>query len=246
MSKDKNQEKKLSRVCYTFADKLTPGRLVRRYKRFLADVTLENGSQVVAHCPNSGSMATCIEENAPVYLSPSNNPKRRTAFTWEMIYINQGWIGVNTIIPNYLAAEAARSQALPLFEGAVAVKPEHKISEHTRLDLLVEKPDGPLYVEVKNVTMMVNGRALFPDAKTTRGAKHLKELMELHKNGARTAMLYIIQRPDTNSFGPAVDKDPEYAELYHQARSQGVEIVAVEARVSPQEVRLHRLITLED
>jgi sugar fermentation stimulation protein A len=163
-----------------------------------------------------------------------------------MIYMNQGWIGVNTMIPNYLALEAARRQALPLFRGAANVKPEYKVSDHTRLDLMMEMPDGPLYVEVKNVTMMVQGRALFPDAKTTRGAKHLKELMLLHQNGARAAMLYVIQRPDADSFGPAVDKDPEYAELYHEARSHGVEIVAVEARVSPREVRLHRLIPLED
>ncbi|MBI4799809.1 MAG: DNA/RNA nuclease SfsA, partial [Desulfarculus sp.] len=164
----------LEGVRLDFDPPLLPGRLVRRFQRFLAEVDLEDGRRVLAHCPNSGSMLGCLEDGAPVYLSPSPAPGRRTAFTWEMIFIAGGWVGINTGLPNRLVALAAEMRALPPFSDAVAVRREVKISAHTRLDLLVQRASGPLYVEVKNVTLVRDGRALFPDAVTSRGAKHLE------------------------------------------------------------------------
>lgn len=239
-------QKKLRQVEHVFDPPLTRARLLRRYKRFLADVEMEDGSRLTIHCPNSGSMLGCLEEGAPVYMSPSQNPKRRTPFTWEMIQISGAWIGVNTGWPNYLAARAAELQALPLFKDALSVKREVKVSQHTRLDLMVELPDGPLYVEVKNVSLVRNGQAHFPDAKTTRGAKHLEELMSLKSQGFGAAMLYTVQRPDGESFAPAQDIDPEYDRLWHQARQRGVEIVVVVVEVSPVKLRLARTLPLAD
>jgi len=234
----------LSAVRHAFADPLTPGRLIRRYKRFLADVELNDGRQVTAHCPNSGSMLGCLEQGAPVFLSQNHDAKRRTAYTWQMIFINQGWVGINTLVPNRLVAQAARKQALPLFQGAREVRPEVKTSEHTRLDLLVEREQGPLYVEVKNVTLVADGAAIFPDAKTTRGAKHLVELMNLKSQGAGAAAVFVVQRMDANCFAPAREIDPDYADLLVKARKRGVQVAAVQAKVSPREIHLLRELPL--
>jgi sugar fermentation stimulation protein A len=239
-------EKRLRQVEHVFDPPLIRAKLLRRYKRFLADVEMEDGSRVTIHCPNSGSMKGCLEDGAVVYMSPSQNPKRRTPYTWEMIQIGGNWIGVNTGWPNYLAARAAELEVLPLFQDAVSVRREVKVSEHTRLDLMVELPSGPLYVEVKNVSLVRNGQAHFPDAKTTRGAKHLEELMALKSKGFGAAMLYTVQRPDGESFAPAQDIDPDYARLMHMARKKGVEIVVVEVEVSPVKLRLRRSLPLAD
>ena len=238
---------KLSQVRYDFKKPLVPGRLIRRYKRFLADVELENGERVLAHCPNSGSMLSCLEDMAPVMLTPSDNPKRRTAFTWEMIYINGGWLGINTLVPNKLMVQAARQRAHPFFAGVVEVKPEVKVSEHSRLDLACDLEDGGrLFCEVKNVTLMQNGLARFPDAKTQRGAKHLNELIALKEQGHRAAMLYVVQRGDTESFEPAEDIDPNYAEGFHRAEEAGVEMLVLEAKVTPEGIWLEREIPLRE
>ncbi|MCB2190952.1 MAG: DNA/RNA nuclease SfsA [Deltaproteobacteria bacterium] len=229
-----------------FDQPLVPGRLIKRYKRFLADVRLADGGKVTAHCPNSGSMLTCLEDDAPVYLSRASNPKRRTPYTWEMIYINNGWVGVNTMAPNFLAARAAEERALKVFAGARAVRREVKVNAHTRLDMVVERAKGPLYVEVKNVTMVQGGVARFPDSVTTRGAKHFETLMQLKAQGADAAMLYVVQRGDAAYMGPATDIDPTYAKLFHQAREAGVELVAVRAEVNPIGIRLVRRLPLAE
>lgn len=235
----------LEAVRLDFDKPLEPGRLVRRFQRFLAEVDLADGRRVLAHCPNSGSMLGCLEDQAPVYLSPSPAPGRRTAYTWEMVFINRGWVGINTGLPNRLVALAARQRALPPFHDATAVRREVKISAHTRLDLLVERASGPLYVEVKNVTLVQGGRALFPDAVTSRGAKHLTELMALKAAGQEAAMVYLVQRDDADSFAPARHIDPTYARLLAQAVKAGVEAWVAQARVTPQGVSLRRLLPLE-
>ncbi len=237
---------RLASVRLPFGAPLVPGRLIRRYKRFLADVRLDNGEQVTAHCPNSGSMLGCLEDDAPVYLSRASNPARRTAYTWEMIFINRGWVGVNTMVPNALAELAARARALGPFAGAREVRREVVVGPHTRLDLVVERKKGPLYVEVKNVTLVRDGVARFPDAVTARGAKHFQTLMELKAQGADAAMLYVVQRGDARAMGPASRIDPTYARLFHQARGAGVELMAVEAAVSPDEIRLVRRLPVVD
>ena len=194
-----------------FSQPLIPGKLIRRYKRFLTDVELENGEVVVAHCTNSGSMKSCIEEGAPVYLTPVNDPKRKTKFTWEMIFINNGWIGINTSVPNQLAYDWIKNGVLEPLKGYVTVKREVTFGD-SRFDVYAENEHERCFIEVKNVTLKEGRWARFPDAVTSRGLKHLKTLVEVKKQGLRAVMLYVIQRMDVDLFGAARDIDPAYAE----------------------------------
>ena len=216
-----------------FEDKLIPGRLIRRYKRFLTDVELENGEVVVAHCTNSGSMISCIEEGARVHLSPAADPKRKTRYTWEMIEINGSWVGINTNIPNLLVYEAVRDGRIEALKGYTTVKREVKF-EDSRFDIYAEKADERCFIEVKNVTMKLGDAALFPDAVTTRGRKHLETLMRVKEQGMRAVMVYVIQRMDVQYFGPARHIDPDYADALERAQKAGVEIIALQAKVSPE------------
>ncbi|MFH1058442.1 MAG: DNA/RNA nuclease SfsA [Pseudomonadota bacterium] len=234
----------LGRVAWRYPAPLIPGRLIRRYQRFLADVELADGRVVVAHCPNSGSMLGCQEAGAAVYLSHHPEPGRRTAYTWEMIRVAAGWVGVNTGPPNRLVAEAARQRALPPFSDATGVRPEVRTGPHTRLDLLVERQRGPLYVEVKNVTLVQGDLALFPDAVTARGAKHLDELMALAGRGLGAAMVYLVQHPAAKALAPAREIDPHYARRLAAALAAGVQAWVVQAAVSPELIRLERLLPL--
>lgn len=236
----------LTDVRYPFSTTLVAGRFLRRYQRFLADIELEDGRVVTAHCPNSGSMLGCLEPHAPVYCSPQPAEGRRTALTWEMILANGGWVGINTLIPNLLVHQAATSQALPLFHGTSKVRREVRIDPHTRLDLLVERESGLLYVEVKNVTLVDHGIARFPDAPTMRGVKHLQQLIALSGEGQATAMVYVVQRQDACAFAPADDIDPKYAEYYRHARKAGVQIVVLEAQVTPSQIALARVLPVAD
>ncbi len=234
----------LDRVRERFPRPLVPGRLIRRYKRFLADVELKDGRTETVHCPNSGSMLGCDRPGAAVRLLPAGRPGRRTAYTWNMVRVGRIWVGIDTLLPNRLVAAAARARALDIFAGAERVRSEVKLSAHTRLDLVVEDRDGPIYVEVKNVSLVRGGVAHFPDAPTERGAKHLRELSGLARRGVRAAMVYVVQRTDARAFAPAADIDPRYAELFGLARQAGVAVRALEARVGPAQVALSRVLPL--
>lgn len=214
---------------------LVHGKLIKRYKRFLADVELANGEIVTAHCTNSGSMKSCLEEGAPVYLSPVNDPNRKTKFTWEMIWINNGWVGINTSIPNLVAYEWVKAGIIPGLEGYTHVQREVKFGD-SRFDLFAENGNEKCFIEVKNVTLKEGDWALFPDAQTTRGQKHLQTLMEVKAQGMRAVMLYIVQRSDVNIFGPAWDIDPAYANLLVEAHSNGVEIIPFQTRIETEGV----------
>lgn len=222
-----------------FKEKLVHGKLIKRYKRFLADVELEDGTVVTAHCTNSGSMKTCLETGAPVCLTPVNDPKRKTKFTWEMIFINGGWIGINTSIPNLLAYEAIRDGKIKKLQGYTSVKREVTFGD-SRFDIFAENDREKCFVEVKNVTMKSGDFALFPDAVTTRGKKHLETLMEVKKAGMRAVMLYVIQRTDVHRFGPAREIDPAYADALEKAVTAGVEVIPVQAEVSPEKIEIVR------
>ena len=215
-----------------FQSPLIHGILLKRYKRFLADVQLDTGEVVTAHCTNSGSMKSCIEEGAEVYLSHVNDPKRKTQYTWEIIKINGNWIGINTLVPNRLAFEWIKSGIIPGFENFATLRREVTYDD-SRFDLMAGNDKEICYIEVKNVTMKEGDFARFPDAKTTRGQKHLETLVKVKQNGMRAAMVYIIQRTDVRKFGPAWDIDPTYALLLGQAQERGVEIVPFMVRVSP-------------
>lgn len=224
-----------------FQTPLVHGTLIKRYKRFLTDVQLDDGTVVVAHCTNSGTMKSCLEDGAEVCLTPVNDPKRKTKFTWEMIKINDRWVGINTGNPNVLAFEAVREGLIPQLKGYTEVKREVKF-EDSRFDVMARNEGETCFIEVKNVTLKVGNAALFPDAVTTRGLKHLETLMSVKAQGMRAVMLYIIQRMDVDHFGPARDIDPAYAEGMKRAAAAGVEIIAMQAEVTPEGIALvHQL-----
>ncbi len=227
-----------------FTHPLVHGTLIKRYKRFLADVQLDNGKIVTAHCTNSGSMKTCLEEGAPLFLTPNNDPKRKTKFTWEMIYINNGWVGVNTGIPNLLAYDAIKAGIIPKLSGYTQVKREVTFG-NSRFDVFAANEEEKCFVEVKNVTMKVGDFARFPDAITTRGKKHLETLSTVKKQGMRAVMLYVVQRMDVNIFGVAQEIDPDYAETLNRVHAQGVEIIAVQAKVTPKSIEIVKELPFE-
>jgi len=227
-----------------FENKLIHGCLIRRYKRFLADIKLDDGTTVLAHCTNSGTMKTCLEEGAEVYLSRASDPNRKTKFTWEMIKIDGSWIGVNTSIPNKLAFEALSNNSIFSLRGYTYIRREVKFG-NSRIDIFAENESEKCFVEVKNVTMKLGNYARFPDAKTDRGFKHLNELMEVRRQGMRAVMLYIIQRTDVEIFGPAWDIDPAYSDKLLEAFEHGVEIIPVMAHVSPDKIELGHVLPFD-
>jgi sugar fermentation stimulation protein A len=234
-----------------FKSPLVYGHLVRRYKRFLADVTLEDGSVITAHCTNSGSMKSCLEEGAGVFLSPVDDPKRKTRFTWEMIRIGGDWVGINTSNPNALAFEWVSAGIVPGLEGLTGLRREVKWGD-SRFDLYGEMAGregetgtAGCFIEVKNVTLKEGRRALFPDAVTVRGLKHLNTLVRVKAAGMRAVMLYIVQRMDVELFSPARRIDPAYGKALDEAVIKGVEVIVVQARVTPESIEYHRLLPLE-
>lgn len=227
-----------------FPKQLVHGTLIKRYKRFLADIKLDNNKIVTAHCTNSGTMKSCIEEGAEVYVTHVNNPKRKTQYTWEMIKINHKWVGVNTAWPNLLAAEAIKNNEIQGLKGYSTVKREVKFND-SRFDIYCENDKEKCFIEVKNVTMKVGNYALFPDAVTTRGLKHLNTLIEAKQQGYRAVMIYIIQRSDVSAFGPAKSIDPNYSKGLKNAINEGVEILALQAKVSPESIIIEKKLPVE-
>jgi len=227
-----------------FKEELIAGKLIKRYKRFLADVELADGTIVTAHCTNSGSMKSCLEDNARVYLTPVNDPKRKTKFTWEMIEIDNQWVGINTGNPNIIAYESIKNGLIPELSGYNLVKREVKFG-NSRFDVMAENSQEVCFVEVKNVTYKKDKYALFPDAVTSRGLKHLNTLIEVKKSGRRAVMLYIIQRQDVEIFGPAEEIDPDYAKGLRDAIKNGVEVLAYQVMVSPEEIVLGKKLPIE-
>jgi sugar fermentation stimulation protein A len=227
-----------------FKSKLVRGTLVKRYKRFLADVLLEDGSQVVVHCTNSGSMKSCLETGAEVYLCPVNDPKRKTRFTWEIIKINGDWVGINTGNPNRLAYEAIVEGKIPGLGNYTTVAREVKFGD-SRFDIFAQNESEKCFVEVKNVTLKEGEYALFPDAVTIRGQKHLKTLIEVKKQGMRAVMLFIVQRSDVKIFAPAGEIDPIYAATLKMAVAEGVEVIAMQAKVTPDKIELEKKLPVE-
>ena len=228
---------------------LIRGQLIKRYKRFMADVTLENGELVTAHCANSGSMLSINEPGAEVWLSPAKNPDRKLKFTWEMIRINKSLVGVNTQHPNTLVAEAIEAGVVPSLTGFENLRREVKYGKNSRIDVLLEMGAGrDCYVEVKNVTMRRNlikgAPAEFPDGVTARGAKHLMELSDMVKEGHRAVMFYLLQRGDADIMTIARDLDPHYGEALDKARRAGVEVVAFNCKMSTNAITVAKPVEL--
>jgi sugar fermentation stimulation protein A len=223
---------------------LTRGVLVERYKRFFGDVKLEDGSIVTAHCANSGSMMNVKEPGSPVWLSANQNPKAKLDWRWEMIEIDGAKVGINTMHPNRIVEEAILERKIKELTGYAECRREVKYGkENSRIDLLLEDP-GLCYVEVKNVTLKRENRAEFPDAVTSRGTKHLRELHEMVKDGHRAVMVYLVQRADCDYFTVAGDIDPEYAEGLREAMAGGVEVLCYQCVLTEEEILLDKALEI--
>jgi len=218
--------------------KLTKGNLIKRYKRFLADVVLQTGETVTAHVPNSGAMTSCIEENCPVWLSFHDNPKRKLKYTLELTKINNQLICTNTSVANKIAIEAINDGTIKELQGYTNLRPEQKYGQNSRIDILLENEEQKCYVEVKSVTLKINDMLAFPDAITTRGTKHLQELLQMVKEGHRAVMLYVIQRTDKANFRLAKEIDKKYEETFKEVNKQGVEVLVYQSNITKKSINL--------
>jgi sugar fermentation stimulation protein A len=223
-----------------FNPPLQPATLLKRYKRFLADVRMEDGRETTVHCPNSGSMHGCSTPGSQIFLSRSENPKRKYPYTLEMIRHGTTWIGVNTMRTNSLVAEAIIGGRITEFQNMDSVQSEIKTSMSTRLDLLLTKDARTIYMEIKSCSLAEDGWAMFPDAVTTRGTKHLHELADLVARGNEGVIFFCVQRLDADQFRPAAQTDPIYAETLSKVHRQGVQILVYQAEVTPQEIHIFR------
>lgn len=223
-----------------FGQTLQSGRLVLRYKRFLADVAMDDGRLITVHCPNSGSMLGCKEPGSPVLISLADNPTRKYAHTLEMVQVGTTWVGINTARTNGLVAEAIGAGVVADLGGIETIRPEIKVSEKSRLDFLLTRGEEKIYVEVKNCSLALGRAAMFPDAVTVRGVKHLAELLTLRRTGCRAVIFFCVQRGDVDYFSPAEHVDPGYAQALREVAAQGVEVLAYGAALSSEAITIVR------
>lgn len=234
-----------------FASPLLRGTLRKRYKRFLADIVLEDGQEITAHCANPGSMMGVAPEGAPVWVSEHHGKGRKLPYSWELADIDGTLVAINTSNPNKIAFEAIEKGAIPELSGYADIRREVKYGEKSRIDLLLEggkgkRKDQPCYVEIKNVHLMREpGLAEFPDSVTARGAKHLRELTAMVEAGSRAVMLYIVQRGDCTGFSPAADLDPAYAAALNDAVKAGVETLCYDCDITTNEVVLRKALEIK-
>ena len=223
-----------------FPQPLTRGTLVSRYKRFFADVVLDDGREITAHCPNPGAMLGLNTPGLPAYVSRSENPKRKLAHTLELVEADGGLVGINTMHPNRLTAEALAAEAIPELTGYTSHRREVRYGTNSRVDFLLEAPGRePCWLEVKNCHLRRSGTlAEFPDCVAARSLKHLKELTARVEAGERAVMLFVIQRMDCDAFSACAELDPAYAKGLAQAAENGVEVLAYRCAISPHSVTL--------
>lgn len=224
-----------------FKQTLIPARLIRRYKRFLADVTLEDGREVTVHCANPGSMMGLQEPGTRIWLEPNDNPNRKLDYSWKLVELDGGHMaGIDTALPNRIVGESLDKGRIPELSEYPLVRSEVRYGNASRIDFLLSasgKPDA--YVEVKNVTLSrQTGLAEFPDSVTKRGTKHLHDLARMTAQGYRAVMFYLVQRSDCRRFSLAEDIDPDYAEAYRAAKLAGVETLCYQAALSTESVTL--------
>ncbi|MEZ4267928.1 MAG: DNA/RNA nuclease SfsA [Myxococcota bacterium] len=235
-------------VSLPFSPPLVPGHLLRRYKRFFADVRLDDGREVTAHCMNTGTMLGLLEPGSRVWLTPHDDPKRKLQWTWRIASDGDVLVGVDTQLPNAFVAAAVSAGAVPELAGYATLRREVRYGERSRIDLLLSDNPAdprPCYVEVKNVTLAADGVALFPDAVTARGLTHLGELAKVVESGGRAVMVYLVQRGDTERFAPARHIDPAYADGLRDALSRGVEAIALRCHVRPTDIALDRALPVD-
>jgi sugar fermentation stimulation protein A len=223
-------------VLYTYPQ-LYPGVLVKRYKRFFADIELNTGELITAHCPNTGPMTGVCQIGANVQVSFHDNPKRKLAYTWELIEIDRVWIGINTALPNKLIKIALEQHLFPELEPYQTIRSEvvYGRDHGSRIDFLLKDGERSIYLEVKNTTWSIDDIAIFPDTETIRGQKHLQELIDvMPESGA--VMLYLINRGDKTKFAPGDTTDPIYGQLLRTAVAKGLQVLPCRFEVNPEGV----------
>lgn len=222
-----------------FSEPLIKGRLIKRYKRFLADIELEDGMLITAHCPNSGAMQGLTDPGTPVWVSHSSNPARKLAHTWQMAHVNGTFVGMNTANPNQLVEEAIHGGIITELQGYQSLRREVPYGKNSRIDILLEYTSQPFtYVEVKNVHMRRGKIAAFPSSVTTRGAKHMRELSEMVRQGHKACVVYVVQRNDCEGFEIANDIDPIYGQETLKALANGVKALVYACEVSPEAIKI--------
>ncbi|MEL7258014.1 MAG: DNA/RNA nuclease SfsA [Pseudomonadota bacterium] len=232
-----------------FQTPLEPATLIRRYKRFLADIRLEDGREVTAHCANPGSMMGLAEPGMKIWVEPNDDPKKKLKYGWRLVDHGNGhFTGVDTSLPNRALRAALNARAIAEFAEYDTVLPEQKYGTNSRIDFLLRASKLPdAYVEVKSVTLMRQpGLAEFPDSVTARGAKHLAELAEMTKSGHRAVLFYLVQRTDCETVSVAPDIDPTYARALQNAATNGVEILAYHTQITPQSVEVGKKLPVCD
>lgn len=231
-----------------FQTSLVPARLIRRYKRFLADVMLESdGREVTAHCPNPGAMLGLADEGMRVWLEPNDNPKKKLKFGWRLVELDGAMAGIDTAVPNRVVGEALRAGDVSEVADYSGVRAEVKYGKNSRVDFLLTQDGKPdLYLEVKNVHLKrVGDLAEFPDCVTARGAKHLDELSDMVALGHRAVMFYLVQRTDCTRFDLARDLDPAYGAAFDKARAAGVEVLCYDTVITTDSVLIGKPIAIE-
>jgi sugar fermentation stimulation protein A len=223
---------------------LVRGHLVNRYKRFFADVMLDDGSEVIAHCPNPGAMLGLKDPGMPAWVSHRPDPKRKLAWTLQLVEADGGLVGINTMLPNRLVAEALAADAIPELTGYASIRPEVKYGEASRVDFLLEGPERPrCWLEVKNCHLMrTPGLAEFPDCVAARSTRHLAELEAMVRQGERAVVLFVVQRMDCEVFAAAADCDPAFAAALHRVADAGVEVLVHDCAMTTGTIELRRRV----
>ena len=225
-----------------FENKLLPGKLIKRYKRFFVDIQIKN-KIITAHCPNTGSMSGLLKKGNKVWLSKSDNPKRKLKYTLQIIENNKSKVGVNTHLTNKIVLHALKNNVFKEFDKTAKIQPETKFGFNTRFDFLITKNSFKAFIEVKNVTLSrISGLAEFPDAVTSRGLKHINELIKASKKGYKVFLLYVIQREDCKSFKIAKDIDPEYSKALSKVVKKKLNILCYDCKFTSKGIRLNKSI----
>ena len=226
-------------------EKLIKGKLVKRYKRFLADIILEDGQEITAHVPNSGAMTSCIEDNCDVWVSFHDNPKRKLKYTLELTKMSENLICTNTGVANKIAIEAIENSTIKELQGYTSLKPEQKYGQNSRIDILLENENQKCYVEVKSVSLKIDDNLAFPDSVTSRGTKHLNELYDMVKDGHRAVMLYVVQRTDDLPFRLACEIDKKYCEAFAEVTKKGVEVLVYQSNISLEKIEIKKYLDFQ-
>ena len=229
-----------------FTNSLIKGKLIKRYKRFFADIKV-NKESLTAHCPNTGSMMGLLDKNNDVWISKNDDPKRKLKYTLEIIKVKNNLVGVNTHLANKIVAEGLENNSFKEFNNLKDIQAEKFYDKETRFDFLVNKSNKKIFIEVKNVTLFRNSEVSeFPDAPTSRGTKHIKKLIDASKKGFKSYVLFLVQIENMKYFKIAKDIDKDYYENYLMAKKSGVQFLAYKCKIDPKQIKIDKKIKIID